>query len=209
MKGLAPKSFFTRGSEFSSLKATEPNLSVRKHARLLAALFLVMIVALLLLPWQQTAVGKGTAIAYSPSDREQEIHASVTGRIASWFVSEGQAVEKGDVLVELRDIDPMLLERLNLERDAMHRRSEAASKAVQTAKRNMERQKALLQQGLSSRRDFEKAELDYMGYLAEEAEANATVARMDVKLARQLTQRIEAPAKGTILKIHAGQGGRL
>ena len=209
MIGFDPENFKTKNYRLISLKMTRPHRGIRRHAYLMAWFFSLLSVLVFFLPWQQTAVGNGLVIAYSPAERKQEISAPISGRIARWYVSEGESVRKGDPIVELRDMDPMLLENLRNEREAMERRSVAAISAVKTAKRNFKRQEKLFKQGLSAQRAFEKAELDYMGYLVEEAEAAASLARLDVKLARQLTQRVVAPVDSAVLRIVSGQGGQI
>lgn len=209
MIGFDPDKFATRNMKLRSLEMTKPHLGMRKHAVRMTWVFLFLSVAVFFMPWQQTAVGTGRVIAFSPSERKQEINAPISGRITKWHVSEGQAIKEGDLLAELRDMDPQLIENLRNEREALTRKSAATAKAVVTAKLNLSRQEELFKRGLSARKEFEKAELDYMGYLADEAEASASLARIDVKLARQLTQTVLAPIDGTVLRIGAGQGGQI
>lgn len=209
MIGFDPQQFKTMRANLLSLKRTAPQRLVRKHAYFLMWAFVILSIGVFFLPWQQTAIGNGRVIAYSPSEREQDINAPINGRIASWGVVEGQHLKKGDLIVELQDIDPEHMHKLNSEREAIYRRMEATRKAAQTAKRNFDRQKELFEKGLAARRQFEKAELDYMGYLADEAEANAGLARVDVRLARQLTRRVFAATDGIISRIVAGQGGQI
>ncbi len=103
-------------------------------------LFLFCGLCLIFLPWQQTARGTGRVIAYSPNDRQQEISAPVEGRIAKWHVVEGSKVREGDLIVELTDNDPEILERLRQERDALAKRVMAAEAAVETSRINLDRQ---------------------------------------------------------------------
>jgi len=161
------------------------------------------------LPWQQTAKGNGRVIAYSPNDRTQEINAPVDGRIAKWHVVEGSKVKVGDLIVELTDNDPEILERLRQERDALAKRVMAAEAGVKTSKINLDRQQLLVEKGLSARRSLEQANLEYTKLLVDEANASAELARMDVRLARQMTQSIRAPIDGTILRVISGQGAQI
>jgi adhesin transport system membrane fusion protein len=46
--------------------------------------------------WQQTVVGSGRVIAYSPNERRQEISAPIDGRVLRWDVLEGSRVKKGE-----------------------------------------------------------------------------------------------------------------
>jgi multidrug efflux pump subunit AcrA (membrane-fusion protein) len=167
------------------------------------------LVGFLLLPWQQTVTGAGSVIAYSPNERPQVISAPVDGRVDRWLVPEGAHVKQGDVIVELIDNDPEIVPRIKLERDAVVKRVEAAKSALETADKNVNRQETLIKKGLSAPLGLEQARLNYNRYLVEEANAIAELARMDVKLARQLSQSVTAPISGTILKVEAGQGGQL
>ena len=45
----------------------------------------------------------------------------VDGRINRWYVDDGDVVSAGEAIVEIIDVDPRLLERLNAEREALAR----------------------------------------------------------------------------------------
>lgn len=94
-----------------------PPAPVRTVAALLAALLPLLAALLLVMPWQQAALGTGQVIAYAPAERQQAVEAPISGRIEAWFVQEGQWVEAGEPLVELRDNDPLQLSRLSQSRD--------------------------------------------------------------------------------------------
>lgn len=85
-----------------------------------------LLLALLLLPWQQSARGTGRVVAYIPTERQQNIEAPIEGRIVRWEVREGSHVKPGDIIVELSDNDPALQKRLREEREALRERQEAA-----------------------------------------------------------------------------------
>ena len=104
----------------------------RRIARSLISLLLVLMVLLALTPWQQNVRGMGRVVAYIPGDRQQVIAAPVEGRIAQWRVKEGSRVKSGDVIAELVDNDPLLLERLGNERQALLDRQVAVDNRVQT-----------------------------------------------------------------------------
>lgn len=202
-----------------TVSATRPDLvsvhrvrSLQNHRRFFRNfiwLFSFLFLALMFLPWQQTATGYGRVVAYSPNERRQELNAPVDGRIAKWHVQEGSKVREGQQIVDLSDNDPEILQRLRQEREALFRRVKAAEVAVQTSKLNLDRQKLLFEKGLSARRAFEQAELEYTRYLVDEANSSAELARIDIRLARQLTQSVQAPVSGTILSIVSGQGGQI
>lgn len=90
--------------------------SVRAVARAMLIAFGVILLGLAVVPWQQTALGSGQVIAYAPQERIQNVEATISGRAVEWFVQEGDRVKAGDPIVELRDNDPTLLDRMRQER---------------------------------------------------------------------------------------------
>ena len=196
-------------NRLNSIEMVSSSLSVRALARLLVLTFAFCFLGMVLLPWQQTSQGTGRVIAFSPNDRQQNIDAPVEGRLGKWFVQEGSLVKEGDPIVELFDNDPDILQRLRAERDAVQRRLAAARVAVKTAKLNVDRQKELFERGISARRSYEQAELDYARYLTEEANSSAELSRIEVRLARQSVQSVKAPRSGTILRRMSGQESEL
>ena len=115
-----------------AMRLVRPPVAVRRVAVALAAMFPLLFLALLFVPWQQTALGTGRVIALSPVDRSQSIDSPVKGRIARWLVSEGDAVSEGDVLVVLEDNDPEYAARLKAERGQSEAQVEAARQQVST-----------------------------------------------------------------------------
>jgi len=185
-----------------------PEFFLRAGLISIGAMFLCSVVVMLL-PWQQTSKGTGRVIAYSPNDRPQEITAPIEGRVKKWHVVEGQYVSEGDLIVDLEDIDPQIGERLEREKDAALKALRAAEVSASTARINLTREKNLVDQGISSRRDYERARLEYAQFLSESASAAKDLARIEVRIARQLSQRIVAPRNGYIQAIFAGQGGQI
>ena len=83
------------------------------------------------IPWTQTVPVQGRLSAYSPFERPQEIHAQINGNIRKWHVTEGMVVKKGDLVLELEDVNPQfmaqdLLQRLDQSREALQQRRQAA-----------------------------------------------------------------------------------
>jgi membrane fusion protein, adhesin transport system len=79
--------------------------------------FLLVLVIVLFLPWQQNINGKGSLTAFSPKDRPQNIQNAIPGRIEKWNVREGQFVNAGDTLLTISEVkddyfDPNLPLRL-------------------------------------------------------------------------------------------------
>ncbi len=92
-----------------------PWRATRVASGLAVALALALGVAALA-PWQQSATGSGRVIAFEPLERQQTLEAPVEGRVVRWHVQEGQRVEQGELLLEMSDNDPQLLDRLEQER---------------------------------------------------------------------------------------------
>jgi len=175
-------------------------------ARVIGSFFLFFFLLLAITPWQQTSQGSGELIAFNPDDRVQKISSTLPGRINRWFVTDGTKVKEGDPIVEIVDNDPLFVDRLKIERDAVFKKYEAAKAASETALLNYKRQEDLYKQGLSSKMKFEKAKIEYKKLLASEASAAASLAKAEVKLSRQQTQLINAPRDGTILRVLHGAG---
>ena len=167
--------------------------------------FMITFLFLLLVPWQQNAVGNGRVIAFSPTERKHTINAPITGRIKQWFVEEGQVVAKGDPIVEISDMDPELIRRLQVERTAIMQRITASEQALRASESNVNRQKSLYEQGISSKRQYELAQIEKSKYANELAQMNIDKVDIDVRIARQSTQMVTAQAAGVIFKRLPGQ----
>jgi multidrug efflux pump subunit AcrA (membrane-fusion protein) len=172
--------------------------------RLVVIFCLFMLVSLIAIPWQQTADGSGKVMAYLPQDRVQSIHATVSGRIKKWFVKEGSFVKKGDPVMEIIDIDPNYMARLQTEFDAVKSQYDAAVAVVGTAKYDYNRQQDLYAKGISSRKDMEQAIIAYKTAQSSEAQALANYTQMQSKLTRQQSQLVLSPTDGTIVRLLVG-----
>lgn len=192
--------------EFVSNKLIKEPRVLKVIAYMVVFFFLGTMIFMTVTPWQQMSIGNGKVLAIDPNMRIQSINSSVTGRIKKWHIKEGNFVNKGDLIVELEDLDPNFLDRLMGERDTAFNKLEAIKIATQTAVLDYNRQKALFNKGLSSRIKFEKAKINYKKLLSDEATAAAKLLKIETKLSRQLTQEIRAPKDGQILKIFHGSG---
>jgi multidrug efflux pump subunit AcrA (membrane-fusion protein) len=193
--------------ELASPKLVGSHGSLRFGAVLLLSMIVVSVVAMVFAPWTQTVRGSGKVSAYSPDERQQSLTSPVDGIIRQWFVLEGSRVKKGENIVDVADIDPDIISRLERERAAQQVKLDAAQNAVDTSRKNLDRQRMLVTSGLSSHRAAELAELEYAKYLSEVSSAAAELARIETKLARQASQSIVAPRDGIVHRILAPQGG--
>lgn len=85
--------------------------------------FFLIFIIVLFLPWQQNINGKGAVTALTPQDRPQTIQNAIDGQIEQWYVREGQLVQAGDTILEIREIkdeyfDPNIITRLEEQVDA-------------------------------------------------------------------------------------------
>ncbi len=164
---------------------------------------------LLTVPWVQTAAGAGRVIAPNPADRVQAITALVQGRVERWYVEDGQEVREGDEIVQLVDNDPLLLKRLEAEREQVEAEITAAQKAVRVAEGEVDQIKGAVEKGYVTRRNFEAAQIRVAERRARLAEAKAKLARLEVSMNRQSAQLVRAPRDGRILHINAATGSTL
>lgn len=105
-------------SRFPSLQQTETPRFVRSMTRWLAILFFLVPAVMMFLPWQQNVTALGSVTAFAPMERRQSVDAPVSGIIRKWHVQEGSRVKAGDPLLEISDIDPQFIERLEAQRGA-------------------------------------------------------------------------------------------
>jgi len=119
-------------SVLTTLKTVQTAPISKRIARGLLKLFLILFLLLGLTPWQQNVRGVGRIVAYTPAERQQLISAQVEGRISHWLVKEGSQVKQGDILAELLDNDPQLLQRLESEQKVALAKQQATDNRVNT-----------------------------------------------------------------------------
>ncbi|MBA4697466.1 MAG: HlyD family efflux transporter periplasmic adaptor subunit [Legionella sp.] len=179
--------------------------NAKKVAAISCFVFIAFLIFLILTPWQQFAIGKGRVIAYSPTERQYTVNAPVNGRIHKWYVNEGDKVKVGELIVAIADNDPKLISRLELERNAVLLRIDALERSVAAGESNVIRQKKLYELGISSKRKYELAQIEYAGYQSELAKIKVEKIDVEIRLARQKSQVIKASANGIIFQRVAGQ----
>jgi adhesin transport system membrane fusion protein len=171
---------------------------IRRVAILLLFVFVVLPILVAFVPWQQYVISTGQVVAYSPVDRPQIVDASIDGRVARVHVVENQYVNKGDLLVELENIDELRLQQFEQQvqqtRDALEaeernvdikqqiigiREAERDFKILALQEKvNAAEQKLLSAReklrGVELQRDYAQAELDAIRALPEIARAAVT-----------------------------------
>ena len=104
----------------------------RIFSRLLLVCFVAFVIGILWLPWRQFVSGAGRVIAFNPLDRRINIEAQVAGRVKHLHVTEGQRVKKGELIIEIQDNDPNLLNNLKAQREAIESRRDFANGRVES-----------------------------------------------------------------------------
>jgi hypothetical protein len=90
--------------------------------------------------------------------------------------------------------------KLESEVESVKMQYENAQLTTSTAKINYDRQSELYKQGLTARKDYERAKIEYQKNLVYENEIKAKFIQTDVKLARQKSQVVVAPKDGYLLQ---------
>lgn len=189
---------------FRTLAAQRTPRPLRAIALMVVLSIIAAVLFMIYVPWIQTAYGAGQVIALNPQDRVQNVTALVSGRIERWYVEDGAVVKEGDPIVQISDNDPMLLERLRVERSLAEAKAAAAASALSTARNDVGRTGTLFAEGLASRRENELARIKVAEMEAKLAEARAAITQIDINLARQSLQLVRAPRNGVIQRISGG-----
>ncbi len=147
-------------------------------------------------PWTQTVTVQGQLSAYSPTERPQEIHAQINGRIVKWHINEGVDVKSGDLVLELEDVNPKfmaqdLLERLDQSREAMEQRRQAALDRADILDEQLKEMSRLTQAATTSA-EARVAEADQKIQSAEQRVAAAKVAQETATLNLDRSRILEA-----------------
>ena len=110
---------------------------LRTWAYVIGGTLLTLVVASFFVPWTQNVSGEGRVIAYSPVERETPVRAPMDGRVVQWHVNEGEQVQEGQLIAEMADNDPNLLERLGRARDAVQAQERAMRSAIRVARQQV------------------------------------------------------------------------
>lgn len=229
---------------------------ILKSLAYITLLVLFFFVIFLFLPWRQTITGEGFVTVFSPMQRPQTINAQIDAQISKWHVNEGQIVKRGDLLLELVEVNPQYLDENQLEKlqsqklalqdqksaterliksleaqinslinlqnasvpnarleiqqrgdelTANEQKYQAAEQNFKTAELNFERRKQLFEKGLSSKRDYELAELALVKSRSElrASEAELNIARRNVSMAQFDLSKVSAEASLKIQEAEA------
>ena len=102
----------------SSISSYKKIYRIYKHSKVKLWVYVIIVISLiiLLLPWTQNIRAKGSVTTLRQENRPQEINTVISGRVAQWFVKEGDLVKLGDTILKLSEVkveyfDPNLLKR--------------------------------------------------------------------------------------------------
>jgi membrane fusion protein, adhesin transport system len=98
-----------------SLEEIKAPIIIKSLAYTIIGLVVVFVI-FLFLPWRQTVTGEGKMTIFSPMQRPQIISAQIDAQISLWHVNEGQIVKRGDLLLELDEVNPQYLDQNQLEK---------------------------------------------------------------------------------------------
>lgn len=129
-----------REEDFPALRLARASRVARKAAKVLLGALVVALVATIFAPWQQTVSGTGSVVAFAPLDRRQIVEAAIKGRIVRWGegIIENAFVKEGQVVVEIQDIDPQLLVRLEQQRTATQAQVASAKENLAALRRQLD-----------------------------------------------------------------------
>lgn len=108
-------------------------------AWVLALMLITTTFSLVVVPWQQNVIASGQIVAFDPVQRRQFVEAPIDGRIVRWAVVEGSRIRNGDVLLEISDNDPSLVERMQVEREATEGIRQAALRKAESIRFKIKR----------------------------------------------------------------------
>jgi len=103
---------------------------------------ILLLVAVLFLPWTQNIRARGTVTTLRQEQRPQQVNTLIGGSIVKWHIKEGDFVKAGDTLLQLGEVkveyfDPQLLKRTQQQITAKQQtmesyRNKAAATTIQS-----------------------------------------------------------------------------
>ncbi len=138
-----------------------------------------------------------TASGYVVAQRKAAVASKATGRLEYLGVVEGDKVKKDDILARIESAD------IRAQLDQAKANLKLNEAELYNARQTLDRQKTLLEKGLTTQAEFDAAEARYRSVLASIDVAKAAQAGAAVALENTL---IRAPFDGTVLTKNADVG---
>ena len=109
---------------FPALRLSKSSRLAHRIAYLLLGALVFALAAMVAVPWQQTATGKGHVVAFDANERHQDVDAPISGRIVNWNpgLYEGALVKEGDQLFDIEVVDTELRKQMDLQLAATQRK---------------------------------------------------------------------------------------
>jgi len=144
-----------------------------------------------------------TATGYVVAQRQAAVTSKITGRLAELAVSEGSRVRAGQVIGRLEDRDyEAALEEARRSLDVAKAAHQEAQAREFEARREYERQRRLLEEGVSSQSDYDGAEARYKVAVAQVQSTAAEIPRVEASVTMAevtlANTRIVSPFDGVV-----------
>jgi multidrug resistance efflux pump len=106
-------------TKLPALKLVQSSLRMRRLANALLVVLALCVVAMIFVPWQQSARGTGKVVAYVPQERQQTIMTPVKEGVVANVAEglrEGAHVEQGQFILEIQPTAANLVDQLKLQK---------------------------------------------------------------------------------------------
>lgn len=163
--------------DFPVMQMVRTGRIVRVCGRITFTMLVVAIVALIFVPWRQTARGTGFVVALDPQQRPQSVRSPSKG-VVSYVqpgLREGSLVQKGDLVLRLTPFAAEGVSQLETQIIAMESKQAAAMSSLDVAQQAAELQtrsgealaKSLKQDYLAAREKWEQSQNEVTSLQAE------------------------------------------
>ena len=135
------RSSLPRRGELPVLEKTRCPKLARTAARWLMGGLGLTVLLMMFSPWQQTVKGSGNVTNFDPKLRPQTVEAPIAGRVVRLGegIREMTFVNKGDLIVELSDLDPERLSRIRNQKLQLEQTLQSARDSLEFARAELER----------------------------------------------------------------------
>ena len=172
----------------------------RRFAKFLLFGLVLSILAMMILPWQQTSRSAGQVVAYAPQERQQTIQApakGVVGRIADGLV-EGTVVKKGDFILEIQPFAANQVEQITGQLGDLKTKEETANVKAEAYSQNVQGFTEALEFAMSAAKEMvsaAKAKLESKQRQVSAYKAKELQARLNFERQEGLFRQGLKPAK--------------
>lgn len=174
-------------TDLTAFRLVPPPGNARRLSQVFGGVLVVAVATLGFVPWVQTVSGQGQVIAFSPSERSQTVDSPLNGEVYRWLVIEGDAVQAGQPLVEVRDLDPDLTSRLERQRESVEAKIRAQTAQIEA----FDQQVASLREVRVSMLEAQRAYLDQAVQKLEAARQKFQAASTNREVARVQLERLK------------------